>query len=80
MLSTFKKVLLELYQKISSKHIEVRSCFDLPVGGNATVRCNRILILMLGYKITVFLNLRLILHASTLFFYPYPVLVMHVPI
>jgi hypothetical protein len=32
------KVLLELYEKISSKHIEVRSCFDLSVGGNAMVQ------------------------------------------
>ena len=32
------KVLLELYEKISSKHIEVRSCFDLFVTGKAMVQ------------------------------------------
>ena len=32
------KVLLELYEKISSKHIKVRSCFDVFVGSNSMVQ------------------------------------------
>ena len=32
------KMLLELYEKISSKHIEVRSCFDVFVGSNSMVQ------------------------------------------